>query len=439
MSQTVAGFPFWEAAFDQDGRPQAATALAKAIQEIKAANLTDLFVFSHGWNNDHNSAQVLYNGFFGEVRKLIDNPGFAKKREARCGIVGVFWPSIMWPDEKAAAAGQSEGGAAALEAAGDAAQLPSLDDLIKVFGQDRAGTLQRILELLDGREGGQDGLREVSEKLASLLEAQDKKTGSDDSFEFEALSDRSVAWEEVFEALADQETAETEGGAAGFGDGLEKLWNGAKGALRVATYWQMKNRAGVVGRAGLAPFIKQLADSVPALNVQLLGHSFGARLVSYSLAGLNLQPAASPVKSLFLLQGAFSHFTFAPVLPFDETRSGDLKGKDGMVNGPMLTTFSASDLAVGRAYPLASFASRVDAAGVEVSRWGGMGNDGAQAVNANPVTLAPAGSDYQFKKHEWYNLDSNEIIKTGGLPSGSHSDIIHPETAWAALSAAAIV
>src|ERR1700750_1911982 len=133
MAQTVAGFPFWEAAFDQDGKPQDATALTRAVQAIKAASLTDLFVFSHGWNNDHADAQRLYDRFFSEVRKLIDNAHLTKKRAARCGIVGVFWPSILWPDEQANAAEQMGGGAAALGRAADPADLAPLEDLIKVY------------------------------------------------------------------------------------------------------------------------------------------------------------------------------------------------------------------------------------------------------------------------------------------------------------------
>ena len=36
-------------------------------------------------------------------------------------------------------------------------------------------------------------------------------------------------------------------GQAGIGDSLRGILHGAREALRQATYWQMKNRAGVVG------------------------------------------------------------------------------------------------------------------------------------------------------------------------------------------------
>jgi hypothetical protein len=442
MSRTIAGFPFWEAAFDEEGKPQDSGGLGQVVTEIQATNLTDLFIFSHGWNNDRQTAQVLYDGFFQQVRKVLDDARFKNQRVARCGIVGVFWPSVLWPDEQPAGAGPAGGGAATLRTSkptGSTGIMP-LEDLRTVFGAAHEETLQRLHQLLTQRAGGKEALGEFSEKLASLFQGQQKKTDKEDSLEIDALGSKPEVWQNAFKLLSDEETTETAGGGAGLSDELQKLWDGAKGALRVATYWQMRDRGGTVGRVGLGPFINRIAKAAPNLQLHLIGHSFGARLVSYALAGLEAPAAASPVKSLFLLQGAFSHFAFAQSLPFDATRSGDLTGKDKLVDGPLLTTFSDLDLAVGRAYPLASIVAGQDASDARkvVSRWGGMGSDGAQAVNATSLNLRQAGSKYEFKKGDWYNLDGNRIIKNGGPPSGAHSDIIHPETAWAALSAAGI-
>jgi hypothetical protein len=165
--------------------------------------------------------------------------------------------------------------------------------------------------------------------------------------------------------------------------------------------------------------------------------------VSFSLSGLPeaLKGERSPVKSLFLLQGAFSHFAFADKLPHDATRSGALKGMAARVDGPLLTTHSLKDFAVGRSYPAASFVNGDDAAAAEdqISRWGAIGYDGAQAVSAAAEQLSPPGKKYPFKKGGWVNLDGNKVIIHGGPPSGAHSDIAHPHTAWAALAAAEIV
>lgn len=110
------------------------------------------------------------------------------------------------------------------------------------------------------------------------------------------------------------------------------------------------------------------------------------------------------------------------------------------VDGPLLTTFSGFDKAVGYAYPAASVLANDDAAAADdlMYRWEGMGCDGAQAVNAAFKPLGDPGCTYAFTKGKWLNLDGNAVITQGGLPSGAHSDIIHPQIAWAALNAAGI-
>ncbi len=209
------------------------------------------------------------------------------------------------------------------------------------------------------------------------------------------------------------------GGAAGLGDVFGSLWDGAKEALRAATYWEMKKRAGVVGQAGVGPLV-----------------------VSFALAGLpdGASGPASPVKSLFLLQGAFSHFAFAAALPFDMSRGGALAGMAARVDGPLLATFTRFDTAVGKAYPLASILSHDDAAANDdlFFRWGAMGHDGAQAVDAGVQAFGPAGQRYPFAPGAFLDLNGNALITQGDPPDGAHGDIFHPEIAWVALAAAGI-
>jgi pimeloyl-ACP methyl ester carboxylesterase len=220
------------------------------------------------------------------------------------------------------------------------------------------------------------------------------------------------------------------------------LWDGGKQVLRQFTYWQMKSRAGVVGKDGLARLIKRVHDVQPDLKIHLVGHSFGGRLVSFSLAGLppEFTGNASPVKSMLLLQAAFSHFAFAGSLPHDPARSGALAGQQGHVDGPIGVTHSLHDSAVCQLYPAASFSAGQDAAGVDdlMYRWQAMGQDGAQAVSAENQRLEAVGYDYPWEDlhGKFVNLDGNNVIVRGGPPSGAHSDIIHSEIAWASLSLA---
>jgi len=60
------------------------------------------------------------------------------------------------------------------------------------------------------------------------------------------------------------------------------VWSGARQALRQATYWTMKKRAGIVGSTGVSSLIERLAHTDPGLRIHLVGHSFVARLVSFA-------------------------------------------------------------------------------------------------------------------------------------------------------------
>ena len=224
---------------------------------------------------------------------------------------------------------------------------------------------------------------------------------------------------------------------------LHLLWSGVKEALRATSYYEMKGRAGQVGLRGLGPLIGRLHASSPGLRVHLMGHSFGARVVSYTLRGLpdTANGSDSPVKTLLLVQAAFSHFSFAPRLPQDPNRAGGLAGSEQRVDGPLLATFTAFDLAVGRLYPAASLISGTDSEGLDdtLFRWGAIGHDGYQAVPTTTMPLGPVGTRYDLTATRFINLDSNGTIKNGGPPSGAHSDIAHPEVLYALLYAAGVI
>ena len=465
MTDTIDQFPFWMLAFDKEGKPENAAAINQFISETKTRGLSDVFIFSHGWNNDRSAAMSLYRRFFAEVGKVLNDPKTTKRNGAsKIGVAGVVWPSILWPDD-APSDGDGPGpvlpdpgqqGGVALDGGQPASvkttTLAQINgELKKVYDGEQQALIDSLIELLETRPETDRALFEFQSQLAQLIASEspahlDPKHPDDAEGSIGNIS--ASDWPGFLERIANRAqkrgAVDGDGGGVAFGNPFKKLWGGAKEALRVATYWQMKNRAGVVGRKGLSPIVARLATDAPGVRVHLLGHSFGARLVSFVLAGLpdTMTEANSPVKSLFLLQGAFSHYAFADVLPHDHARSGGLKGMGKRVDGPLLTTHSRRDHAVGASYPAASFVNRDDSvasAEDEASRWGAMGHDGAQAVSATGLDLGAPGTTYPFATGAWLNLDGNKVIIHGSLPSGAHSDIVHPETAWAALAAARIV
>jgi hypothetical protein len=437
----LAGFPFWELDFDEKGAPVAGA--DELLEEVPAQKVTDLFVFSHGWNNDRKRALSLYERFFEQVRPLLDQ---APPPGRSFGVAGIIWPSMRWIDEELPA--EPGGGAAAFTTAA-ASDREVVESLKEVYpGESEQHALNQLADLLESRPEDEAALERFQELLGQLAGGPDAAESEEDNFEQGLVQDNP---KKVFRQAAraaedgragggfDEGGAAVfdAGGAAGLGDEWDSIWEGAKQALRQTTYWEMKKRAGFVGKDGLGPLLSKLNARTPELRIHLVGHSFGARLVSFSLSGLDTS-AGSPVKSLLLIQGAFSHYAFAESLPHDPKRSGALAGMAERVEGPIVVTHTAFDTAVGRFYPMGSLASGDDAAGVDewMERWGAMGHDGAQAVDAADVPLGAVSTKYELAPGRFLNLGADDIIRHGHPPSGAHSDIFHPELAWACLAAA---
>lgn len=434
----------WPLVFDAEGDRDPET-VTRLKDRIRAAGLTDLVIFSHGWNNDEAAAESLYERWFGLLAAQLDP---ARK----VGFVGVRWPSQLWRDEPIPdfddAPARDGGGAAALgeEAvtfpAGPATIDPAeLADLKEMFPSG-SEQLDVIADLLAAPPSA-DLVPELFEALRKFSAAtpvgfNDGEAAKPDEGPGMLAADQDPT--DLFNTFADQLAAagadfgdETGGAAGGLGDFIGKLKHGAKEALRQLSYWKMKNRAGAVGAKGLGPVIDELAAEFPTLRIHLVGHSFGARVVSYALAGMGgVQP--SPVKSVTLLQGAYSRFTFTEKLPF-RRGSGALFGMLSRVDGPFTVCFSSHDRALGVFYPLASAAAGDDAAGVDdpLFRWRAMGSHGA--FDTETLSLGADGATYPFAPGRILSLDASGVVDEEKGPSGAHSDIFHEELSWVVAAA----
>lgn len=420
---TINGLPYYEVDFNADGTLNTATGHGDGglIAAVAAGGITDLFIFSHGWNNGVDSARDLYQAMFS---LLADQLG---DHIATSAAVGVLWPSLLFPDDDPATAPPVPSTGSQLAAA-----------LAPAF-PDQQGHVDTLGLLLDAQPQDPDKLIEFHTLASDLVTTAPQ--GSEDTGEAALLRTGATDTATALGHAAAMAPAGTDN-AQGLGNPFSGLWSGAREVLRTLSYYEMKNRAGVVGQDGLGPLLGRLAGPAGPPRIHLIGHSFGARLVSYALAGLPGSPTheASPVKSLTLIQGAFSHFTFATSLPFDSDRPGGLAGCEARVDGPLLATFSRADRAVGWWYPAASMLARQDAQGAEelVYRWGAMGHDGYQNnPAADTVQLADPGSPYNFASQKFYALDANAVIVANQSDfSGAHSDIRHPQVTWAIAAAA---
>ncbi|UNO42937.1 serine-threonine protein kinase [Streptomyces sp. MST-110588] len=411
--------PYWELTFDADGDVDTAQR-DPLIAGVAQQRITDLLVFAHGWNNDRSIATRLYDRFFAPF------PGLTGSR-ARLGYVGVMWPAMRFTDEPIPDFDPTSPGELAIGP-------PMLEEatrqaLARIFpGRDL--TLERIAQLLEEQPDARSSFDEFARLVRDLVSvragSQAQRLAEDiGSGQPAMLTDDPVGVAEVFTAVLEQAAGRELSGA-----GLKRLWNGAKEFLRQSSYYGMKRRSGVVGQLGLGPVLGRLARSAPTMRVHLIGHSFGARLVSYALRGM--PEGVTCVKSTALLQGAFSHYAFARQLPDEPEHSGALKGMQGRVDGPLVSCFSQHDTALSVLYPLASKLAG-DSTGFLglFDRWGAIGHDGIQAVEgARRVTLGDP-----IPVTGCVSVDASSVVRRGGPPAGAHSDICHEELARVILGA----
>ncbi len=451
MAQNIGGIAFSEIRFDEQGdidRDGERVLLA----DVDAVGPTDIVVFCHGWNNTPSQASNRYRLFFELFPGLLGAHGEPGRSLL---LLGVYWPSVAWTDEPIGdfEAAVARGGAAGFDRPTEWEPPPPPDEDLRkairaAFPKSQRDAVDEVLTLLVERPDDADELQRARDLLAKIARAT-KEDGDDGEVAGELPF---IAQEGPDDDLFDRFAGALEevdintggsgpGGAAGFGDSLKRLWHGAQQALRQLTFWQMKNRAGVVGENGLGPLLGRLLVGRPGLRIHVIGHSFGARVVSYSLKVLPVDvDGREPVQSVTLLQGAFSHFVFAAKLPFDVSRSGALSGQQVKVAGPVVACYSKHDTALGIFYPLASLASGADAAGVEreVSRWGAIGFDGHHP-DVDQLGILDVGTKYDFAGRELVSIDASRVVDEGPPPSGAHSDIIHKELAWVVLSVAGLV
>ncbi len=433
-------FKYLPLAFDKDGAIVDETQFAAVTAALSSTAITDLIVISHGWNNDTPEAEALYTSIFNQVGAVLPlkNPACNAVRAKKVLVVGILWPSKKFDDSSLI-----PGGAAALgDGASDAVQAV---DLLSQFldSPDAEQALQRAKSLVPRLGDSMDARDEFARLIRAFMphDANDEEPVIDPAL-------YTLTGDELLRRLArpvrdagpasSGGAASYDGGAAGLGDWFGKVADGARNLANLVTYYQMKNRAGAIGQSGVRDALARIRQDRPAsgpgaLAIHLVGHSFGCRLVTAAAAGPD-GAAPLPVTSLVLLQAAFSHYGFA--VAYDGTHDGYFRRvvtDPAYVTGVVAITFTAKDKAVGLAYPLASRIARQIAAAMGDANdpYGGLGRNGAQKTpGAKVVTLAAPGTPYEFAARGIYNLDSNQTI-------GGHSDLAHPEVAYALLSAMA--
>lgn len=421
---------------DPDGRMS-----ERIAQAIHDDQITDVFIMSHGWKGDVPAAIEQYDRW---IKAMADCPADrAEIRTIRPAfkplLVGFHWPSQPWGEEEfgmGAASFTAPGGSA-----GGSSTGPALDNFVDQYADRIADTpraREAIRTIMTGAMNAGPGTTTMPPEMTQAYrvlneEAQLGGTGPDgDPGEDREAFDPERAFKNARASAAKL----TPGGAPAFG-GFSL--SGLLSPLRQLSFWQMKARGRKIGETAGAALLDKMMKAAPAENntrFHLMGHSFGCIVVTSMIHG---EKGASvlphPVSSLTLVQGATSLWGFCSDIP-EVGKPGYFRKiiDDSKVSGPILTTQSKKDTAVGRFYPIAAgVALQVDFAAGQFPKYGGLGAFGIQGLGLAPQDLAIGDitHQYKFKPGQVYNIECTSVIKDGSGASGAHSDIAKPEVAHA--------
>ncbi len=280
--------PWYVIPFDDQGRCTAPLTRGQLVDAVKHGDFTDIYLFSHGWNNDWRDAVGDdpsgvatgggYRGMFEAYGRLRRDHNLAYNRPYRPLLIGIFWPSawLVRPSE------------AAPQIAADDPQLAEA-----AVAQERRA-LEELARLIDG-----------ADVEAFYAFTQQEKLSEDD-----ALVE---LWRKIGQREKPRDTGAAGGrlGGAGAAPQIAGILDGLspRDVIRGASVWIMKDRAGTVGAHGVADLLTDLLAASATARVHAIGHSFGCRVLLSAIC----YPSSLPrkVDSALLLQPALSHLCFA--------------------------------------------------------------------------------------------------------------------------------
>ncbi len=334
----------WVVRFDESGRCVSPKTRSALLAKLAAEPGRPVIFFSHGWNNDFSDAVDLYRRFLVNFEAATAaNPLPAGTKPI---FVGITWPSIWLPSDSGpqlAAAPEDESTYARDEAllAELRRILPSTTDW------------NRLYELLEAdRVSGEDA------KVLARLIAPALRAG----FE-EGASEPATTEEHVLRAMSRLQSANARrkgyylgesGTISGGSPAAPAAPAGAldfldpRNALRLASLYMMKDRAGTVGAAGVSEFLRAMLSGSSS-PVYAIGHSFGCKVM---MSAVCAAPLDRKLKAILLLQPAISYLSFAANIPGVGLPGGYRSGLD-RVEGPICVTYSGNDFPLHTIYHLA--------------------------------------------------------------------------------------
>lgn len=426
---TVEGhdFPYYIVPFDGDGRCEGPATQQHLLDHC--AEHSDVFVFSHGWNNDWSVAAKRYEHFISGFQEQRRKFGLPMPAGYRPLLVGIFWPSqaMEWFESET-----GPGFAAGDPAAQDAATESSRRLLVDIGNMLQPARRARFFELAQAEVLNEAQARELATLLAGAT-APDDEAGRAEAPSANDLLAAAAAFaqpEPDYDAVGRVSTADGGPQAAfGLGDMLKAL--DPRQLIKPFTVWQMKDRAGKVGGQGVSVLLAGLLSKSNA-RIHLLGHSYGCKVVMTALC--SVPDGLRTVHSALLLQPAISQYAFAAEVPDRPGVRGGFAAGLARVATPVVATFSANDAALTKVFHLAlrreSDLGEQPVIAGPPSKYAALGGFGPQASGESIVDVLDPKQAYAFGP-------SGRIVGVRATRTISgHGDISNASCWWLAYSIA---
>lgn len=412
----------------------ASTAILSRLKDA-AHPVSDVFVACHGWMGDVPAAQQQYGAWFGAAANAMgDVAGIGQSvPEFAPLIVGLHWPSLPWGMEELPP----------FSAAGGTLSAPETGALDEIAASiaDTDVAREAIRILLDEASTAhtttltpvmQEAYMTLFDESALRADGVNGRPG----FDLARFEPQEIVDEMPVDALSASAGHDR---LLGIGDNVK---NALLAPLRTLSFWKMKDRARQIGETGARRLLDEMQRAAPDARIHLMGHSFGCIVVSAMAAGPQDGDGLLErrVDSLFLAQGALSLWAYANDIPYERSSKGYFNRivAQELVRGPIITTRSEHDHAVGRFYPVGARVRAQRLLGESFPEYGGIGAYGIQGLAGDvpivDIRMQSGDTQFEVSGRGVYNFDASEVICNGSGPAGAHGDIAHLEVAstfWA--------
>jgi hypothetical protein len=375
-------------------------------------SFTDVWVVSHGWRTSRSEA---LNKNYLPLFRFFDQAIGNHAPDKEIGIIGVTWPSRIfdfWSRSLFPADTPNE----------------EVNEVVKFI---------------------QELQQDFPEKASSLIDASSAVMvlGNPEATNEDLVQARLKFDEALMNALSSEDGEEqwdkfglftkspffASGSISESGPPLDLVY--ARGRVFQFSFHTKMVLAAKTGAVAIAPALAELKAKRPALRLHLVGHSFGALLVAS--AANDMAQRSQKASSLTLLQGAFSHNSFAENFMFRDVLEKDaLAGpfvvthtwKDNVLKGTgpfCYNTAARNAQEDGTTFPSLQRISDVKDGGPN-DKFGAIGANGALGLKegATSLTMLPLSNpaSYTLDRDKVNNLEATKVVK-------DHSDVWTAEVA----------